>query len=86
MAPFFTYLLYSQISKKYLTMETAGSTMDWPGSEISASELFRDRGMMRTTSSLGDEAPRLTVDEVQQLRAQVKHLQSDSNHDAGSTL
>ena len=64
MAPFFTYLLYSQISKKYLTMETAGSTMDWPGSEISASELFRDRGMMRTTSSLGQEIrqKRLTVE------------------------
>ncbi|XP_072051305.1 coiled-coil domain-containing protein 171-like [Amphiura filiformis] len=65
-------------------METAGSTLDWPGSEFSASELFRDRGLMRTSSSLTDEVPRLTVDEVQQLRAQFKQLQSDSNHEAGT--
>ena len=68
-------------------METVGSTLDLPGSEFSASELFRERGLglLRTTSSLEEQRPKLTVEEVQQLREQVKMLQSrsDSNDEAG---
>ena len=64
-------------------METGGSTLNLPGSEFSASELFRDHGVMRTSSSTGDEVQRFTTDEVQQLRAQVRRVHSDSHQEAG---